>query len=363
MTFSKRLTLALLPALLVTGCATVPTESATPTPATFSACLVADSKGLIDGGVNESAYSAIKEAVVSLGIGKSEKVLSAKATTDSATAALKAMVAKNCNVIVASGAVLRVATIRVAKENPDTTFVLLDDTLPTPEGTQIASNLKRVNFEAGQASILAGYLAAANSKTGLVATFGSFDRPAVRAAMQGFEQGVQLFNADTDADVVVLGAEGANTPWTFLNNSSNKAAGQAMAKRFFDDGADVVYPAAGAAGLGAGLAAVGRADKFVIGVDRDWFMDTDNFAWRSKIIASTVKQVSRPVLEEIKRQFAAATGEHPATVDYVGTLSNGGVSLSEEQAVPFAAQFNSARNRLISGINSGEIATPKGSKN
>ena len=67
--------------------------------------------------------------------------------------------------------------------------------------------------------------------------------------------------------------------------------------------------------------------------------------------------------DHVPRQFAAASGEQLATVDYVGTLSNSGVSLSEEQAVPFAAQFNSARNRLISGINSGEIATPKGSKN
>ena len=363
MTFSSKIALALLPALVLTGCAMAPTESATPTPASFTACLVADSKGLQDGGVNESAYSAIKEAVVSLGIAKFEKVLGAKATTDQASASLGAMIGRGCNLIVATGAVMRSATIRAAKANPEVTFVLLDDTVPDKASVTLAPNLKRVNFATSQASILAGYLAAANSKTGLVATFGSFDTPAVRSAMQGFEQGVQLFNADTDADVVVLGAEGANTPWVFLKNASNKAAGKAMAKRFFDDGADVIYPVAGAAGLGAGLATVGTTGKFVIGVDRDWFVDTDNLAWRSNVIASTVKQVSRPVLDEIKAQFSAAAGVHPTTTDFVGTLANGGVSLSAEQVVPFAAQFNSVRNRLISGINSGEITTPKGNKN
>ncbi|MCX8528717.1 MAG: BMP family ABC transporter substrate-binding protein [Rhodoluna sp.] len=358
--FSSKLSLALLPALVLTGCANLPTESATPTPATFTACLVASSSGLTDGGVNESAYSAIKEAVVSLGVSKLQTVLHEKSGPNSIYKAVNQMVRKGCNVVVATGDRVRGAMVKVARANPDIAFVLVDDAVPSDVAHPLANNLKHLTFDAGQSAILAGYLAAANSKTGLVATFGSFDTPAVRASMQGFSDGVQLYNNDADSDVVVLGAPGIVSEWKFLGSSTDKRAAKAAAAAFLADGADVIYPVAGAAGAGAGLATVGKTDALVIGCDRDWFMDADNVAWRTHVLASTVKQVSRPVLEVIKAYVAKQTVGDPATNEYVGTLANAGVSLTAERDVPYAALFNSSRSKLISGINSGEIPTPKG---
>ena len=360
MTFSSKLALALLPVLALTGCATAPTESATPTPATVNACLIVDSLGLTDGGVNESAYSALKEAVVSLGIGKKQTVLRAAQNGSSIYSKVNALIRGGCNVVVGTGPKLRQAIIRAAVANPDIAFVLVDDGVPADDAKPLADNLKHLSFEASQSAILAGYLAAANSKTGLVATFGSFNNATVRSVMQGFVDGVQLFNDDEDADVLVLGAGGDGEKWRFLNSAINQKGAQKLTNRFFEAGADIVFPVAGVAGVGAGLAAVDKVDKFVIGSDRDWFMDADNVAWRSRVLASTVKQVSRPVLEVIKAYVSSGSVGNPLTNEFVGTLANGGVSLTAERDVSFAPAFISARNRISSSINLGEIPTPKG---
>lgn len=360
MTFSSKVVLALLPALVVTGCSTAPTVSASPTPASVTACLIVDSLGLVDGGVNESAYSALKEAVVSLGIGKKQTVLRSAQTGSAIYSEVNALIRGGCNVVIGTGPKLRPAIIRAADANPDIAFVLVDDEVPQVEAQPLADNLKHLTFEASQSAILAGYLAAANSKSGLVATFGSFNNAAVRSVMQGFVQGVQLFNDDEDADVVVLGAGGDGSKWSFLNSAINQKGAQELTNRFFETGADVVYPVAGLAGIGAALAAVEKTDKFVIGSDRDWFMDADNLAWRSQVLASTVKQVSRPVLEVIKRYVSTGEVGNPLTNAFVGTLANGGVSLTAERDVSFAPQFISARSRITASINSGETPTPKG---
>jgi hypothetical protein len=89
-------------------------------------------------------------------------------------------------------------------------------------------------------------------------------------------------------------------------------------------------------------------------------MDADNLEWRSQVLASTVKQVSRPVLDVIKRYVSTGEVGNPLTNEFVGTLANGGVSLTAEREVSFAPAFISARSRITASINSGETPTPKG---
>jgi basic membrane protein A len=360
--FSKSIALAALPMLLLTGCSNAATPSAEPTKAATTACLVVDARGLKDGGVNESAYSAIKEAVVSDGVNKFAKVVGAKATPDEVYSAVNHMVRRGCNVIVTSGTKLRAATVKSALANPDIAYVLIDDVLPIASPVALADNLRHLTFDSGQSAILAGYLAAANSKTGLVATFGSFNTPPVLASMQGFEQGVQLYNNDTDSNVSVCGLTSDNSGWTFIGTNTSVAKAKSVTAGFIADGADVIYPVAGAASAGAGKALIGLTDKWVIGSERDWYLDTDFSKWKGNVLASTTKQVSRPVLAAINAYVATKSVGDPATNEYAGTLANGGVALSEEHSVPFAPAFNSALNDLISKINSGEISTPKGTK-
>lgn len=353
--FSKKVLAALLPAMLLTGCAAAPTTSASPTPPSATVCLVADSAGLTDNGVNESAYSALKEAVVSLGVDKRQKVMSAKSTPAELYAAINNMVRDDCKVIVGSGFNFRAGMSRAAKANPDLAFIHIDGGTAVLPAKTTSPNLKHITFDTAQSSILAGYLAAANSATGVVATFGSFDTPSVRSAMDGFAAGVELFNNDTDSGVLVLGAgEGG---WKFLKNNSSKRLGKAQATRFFKAGADIVYPVASAAGSGAGLATLDFPNTYVIGSERDWYMDRDNYSWRSHILASTTKQVSRSVYSAISgylRDGSFQAGE------YLGNLDNGGVAITEERSIPYAPQYNSERARLTRSIISGETPTPRG---
>ena len=360
--FSKTMAWVALPTLLLTGCSSAVTPSAQQTKATTTACIVADARGLRDGGVNESAYYAIKEAVVSEGIDKYAKVL--KPGLDSAEIynQVNLMVRRGCDVIVTAGPELRQATVRSARANPDIAYVLIDDILPSATPVASAANLRHLTFESGQSGLLAGYLAAANSKTGLVATFGSSGAAPVLAAMQGFEQGVQLYNSDTDSNVSVVGLTSENSGWTFIGSNTDRARAKGATSRFVAEGADVIYPVAGAASIGAAQAVAGLTDKWIIGADRDWALDTDFAKWRQNILASTTKQVSRIVLGAIKDYIQNGSVGDPATNEYIGTLANGGVDLTVERGTPYAPAFNSARDGLVAKINSGEIATPKGKK-
>ena len=355
--FSKKLLAALLPAILLSGCATAPTTSATPTPAAFTACLIADSKGLKDNGVNESAYSAIKEAVVSLGVDKHEKVVSAKATPEQIYNQFNRMIRRGCQILVATGASMRGPIINAAQANPDLAFVFIDESLEPLTKVEASANLKRIAFDSGQSAILAGYLAAATTKTGTVATLGSFDTIPVRASMQGFLDGVNLFNDDTDSDVQVLGA--GDSGWKFIGSYTSKPTAMRVAAAFIDQGADVIYAVASSASIGAGLATLKHPGTMIIGSDRDWYMDHDNFAWRNNILASTVKQVSRPVYAAIatyveKQNLDVSTNEH------LGNLENSGVSITDERSIAYPPQYNSELSRLRRSIISGEIPTPKG---
>jgi len=66
------------------------------------------------------------------------------------------------------------------KQDPDMNFVTIDG------WSNGATNLKPVNYAMNQSSYLAGYLAAAQSTTKVVGTYGGMQIPAVTDFMTGF---------------------------------------------------------------------------------------------------------------------------------------------------------------------------------
>ena len=351
---SKTLVLALLPTLLLSGCSSEVTPSATTTPAPMTVCIATDSSGLADSGSNESSYYAVKQSVVSLGLVRQKKVFSETSSIAHIATTLSKLANGGCGVVVTVGENMAEATVRAADQNITTKFVLVDDS-PAPL-LELPPNLSHLAFAANQASFLAGYLAAATSKTGYVATFGSARNKNVLDAISGFRAGVERFNDDNQAGVSVLGALSPNSAkWRMIGSESNAAKARKVASDFFKKGADVIYPVAGKAGLGAGAATLDFPDTYVVGGNRDWYLSASAESWRANILTSVQKQISAKVFAQIS---AALKGEFVAS-EYLGTLENEGVNLTPERDVKFPALYTDVQETLITELISGKIQIPE----
>ena len=351
---SKAAAALLLPTLFLTGCSAELTPSAKVTPAPTDVCIITDGGGLEDGGANESSYSAVKQAVVSLGVEKQQYSARPRRTAEFLTRKLEQFVSGGCGVIVAVGTDLRAPVIRTARENTANRFILVDDAPYALEIDSVPSNLAHIAYSVDQASALAGYLAAAASKTQVVATFGSFPTPNVLAAMHGFRAGVSRYNEDHGTDVQVLGATDATaSDWTFIRSETSTLAAYRASTGFFAATADVIYPVASVAGFGAGKASLKFPGVMVIGGDRDWSTEAATADWKQNLIASVQKQVSQRVFQAIE----SALGPDFSNTEYLGTLENEGVNLTAEGSIGYPSEFTANLGRLTRDIIAGRLVT------
>ena len=84
--------------------------------------------------------------------------------------------------------------------------------------------------------------------------------------MDGFLQGVEYYNEENGDDVEVIGWDGKDG--SFTEDFEDQAKGQQVAEQMIEQGADIIFPVAGPAGLG-GLKAAQDDDAWGIWVDTD----------------------------------------------------------------------------------------------
>jgi basic membrane protein A and related proteins len=328
-----------------------PTESATSeAPAEqypdFKACMVSDSGGFNDKSFNQTSHDGLERAAEELGVQTAEVESNAVGEFPDN---INAMVQQNCNVITTVGFLLGDATAAAAKRNKDVDFSIVDFAYFNEKGDNVAPpNVKGLLFNTAEPSFLAGYLAAGVSETGIVGTFGGLQIPSVTAFMDGFQQGVEKYNEDNDADVQVVGWNRETQKGSFTNDFEAKTRGQNTAEEMITQGADVIMPVAGPAGLGA-LQAVRDAGVKAIWVDTDGCVSAAEYC--DVLLTSVMKAMDVAVFEGIK---ASAEGTFDNT-PYTGTLENGGVGLApyheQESAVPgeLSDQIEQLKEQIISG--------------
>ncbi|MEY3582883.1 MAG: hypothetical protein RLZ02_1836, partial [Actinomycetota bacterium] len=205
------------------------------------ACEVTDIGGVDDKGFNQNAYDGLKLAEAELGV--SIDLLESASDADYQPN-LQSFVDKGCNVIVTVGFLLADATKAAAEANPTVQFAIVDSNTSAP-------NVQGLTFATDQPSFLAGYMAAATTKSGIVGTFGGINIPPVAIFMQGFAKGVEYYNAQKGTSVKVLGWDIAAQDGTFSGDFSDQTKGTSIAKSMADEGADIIFPVAGPVGLGA----------------------------------------------------------------------------------------------------------------
>jgi len=279
----------------------------------FKACMVSDSGGFDDKSFNQTSHDGLVNAKTNLGVTTAE----IESQSDSEYADnIDALVQQDCNQITTVGFLLGDATEAAAKANPDIDFSIVDYGYAKP-----SDNLKGLNFSTAEPSYLAGYLAAGMSKTGVVGTFGGLPIPTVTVFMTGFVQGVEKYNEDNGADVKVVGWNPKTEKGSFTEDFEDKTKGQALGENMIQQGADVIFPVAGPAGLG-GLQAAQDNDAFGIWVDTDGCVSAAEYC--DVLLTSVMKNMHVAVEEAIKESAEGAFTNAP----YLGTLENGGVDLA-----------------------------------
>jgi basic membrane protein A and related proteins len=281
--------------------------------ADFKACMVSDSGGFDDKSFNQTSHDGLVKAEEDMGVQTGE--VESNAPSEFADN-IQAMVDENCESITTVGFLLGDATLAADKKNKNVDFSLVDFAYP-----KAPPNLQGLTFNTAEPSYLAGYLAAAKSETGIVGTFGGLPIPTVTIFMTGFVQGVEKFNEDNGADVKVIGWDPETEKGSFTNDFESKTKGQSTAEEMITQGADVIMPVAGPAGLG-GLQAAQDNDVWGIWVDTDGCVSAAEYC--DSLLTSVMKGMDVAVEEAIR---SSASGEFTNEV-YEGTLENGGVALA-----------------------------------
>jgi basic membrane protein A len=313
----------------------------------FKACMVSDSGGFDDKSFNQTSYKGLTDAASELGI--------ATGQVESQTAAdfagnIQSMVDADCKMIVTVGFLLSDDTVAAAKKNPDIKFAIVDNN--DPKTYPAVKNLKPLVFNTAQSSFMAGYLAAGTTQTKKVGTFGGLKIPTVTIFMDGFAQGVKYYNTQKKADVQVLGWDTAKQDGQFVGGFESQKDGQRTADNLISQGADIVFPVAGPAGIGALQSAKASGGK----VNAIW-VDTDGCvsaaAYCPQIISSVYKGMDVAVSDVIK----AARDDSFSNDPFVGTLENQGTGLAPfhefDSKVP--AELKTELDKIKSDITSGAI--------
>jgi basic membrane protein A len=279
---------------------------------TTKACLALDTGGVDDKSFNASAWAGAQSVA-----NKSTTVKYLVAQSDADYAPnIKKLVDEGCNIVIGVGFLIASALEDAAKRYPKTNFAIVDG------GGAGVANHKGLLFATNQSSFLAGYLAASYTKTGVVATYGGMNFPAVSDFMDGFVKGVAHFNKVKKKNVQALGWDPVKKDGTFVGNFSDQAKALQISKQFELQKADVIFPVAGGLGGATAQNAMTSKNSVVIWVDSDGVIAAPQY--KSVILTSVLKGVGVSVAQVIRDTRANKF----SSTSYLGTLKNKGTGLA-----------------------------------
>ncbi|MFD7547033.1 BMP family protein [Streptomyces sp. NPDC059578] len=296
--------------------------------------LAYDVGGRGDYSFNDSAARGADKAKKELG--GELKELTAKVTDTEADREqrLSSLADAGYNPIIGVGYAYSASMTKIAAKYPDTTFGIVDSVVE-------AKNVASITFTEEQGSYLAGVAAALKTKKDHVGFIGGADIPLIKKFEAGFVQGVKETNSKIKVDTQYL-SRGSDTSG-FASPDKGKEAAQGM----LDNGADVVYTAAGSSGTGAIEAVAGVKGAWGIGVDSDQYNVPGLAKYKSSVLTSVVKNVDLGVYDLVK---SVKDGKPLSGVNSY-PLKDGGVSLSESGGFlkDIQSKLDEAKKKIVDG--------------
>lgn len=192
---------------------------------------------------------------------------------------LKRLADEGAKLVIGVGFMLTDAISEVAPQYPNTYFMLIDGVIdPAPP------NVVCYSFKEHEGSYLVGALVGQMTKKNIVGFVGGMENFLIQKFEVGYRAGVKTVN--TKAKVL----------YAYTGNFTNADDGQKIAKQQFDAGADIVYHASGACGIGVIKEAQARGEGyFAVGVDSD-----QDYMAPGRVLTSMIKHVDYAVWLSIK---------------------------------------------------------------
>jgi len=328
-----------------------PPSSRSPASSTakFLGCMVTDTAGIDDRSFDAASWQGMQDAHAAEP-GKITVTYLQSASSSDYTPNINTSVAEKCGIIVTVGLLMGNNTEAAAQAHPDQKFAIVDYDYSPP-----VKNIDALVFNTVQDGFLGGYLAAGISKSDAVGTFGGEELPTVTIYMDGFWDGVQYYNQQHHTKVKVLGWNERTQKGLFTGNFTDQAMGQAAARALISEGADVIFPVADDAGLGAAKA-VQDADTAArrTKITMEW-ADTDGCFSAPQYCRYFISSVTQGIQAAVKNAVLSAANGSFKGGSYVGDLANGGVALSpfhdlaSQVPASLRAELNTIKAEIISG--------------
>jgi basic membrane protein A and related proteins len=280
----------------------------------FNACMVLDTGGVDDKSFNQSSWAGMTAANKANPNIKISYVPSN--SSNDYTPNLNQEATKKCDTTIAVGGLMADNVKAVAAANPTLHFAEVDNPSSGP-------NVYGLQYNTAQGGFLGGYLAAGMTKTGKVATWGGLNIPPVTIYMDGFWEGVQYYNSQNSKSVQVLGWDETNQKGgTFAGSFTDQNKGLSISQTFIQQGADIIFPVAGGAGLGSGAAAQSSGGKVTV-----IWVDTDGCVSASQYCPNFLASVTKNLTDSVNTYVTTASKGTFPTGSYIGTLANNGTGL------------------------------------
>ena len=291
--------------------------------------VIFDMGGKFDKSFNEAAYNGAEKFKEDTGISYREFEVQNPSQREQA---MRNFARRGQNPIIGVGFAQGESMTKVATEFPDLKFAIVDTVVEKP-------NVRSIIFKEHEGSYLVGMLAALKSETGKVGFVGGMDIPLISKFACGYKQGAKAISADIEVYENMTGT----TPDAW----NDPVKGGELAKSQFDRGADVVFAAAGATGLGV-LQAAADSNKYSIGVDSN-----QNYLHPGSVLTSMIKRVDVAVEEALED---AQNGALEGGIQVLGLAEGGvGYALDEHNKDLITAEMKSRVDAAAEAIKNGNI--------
>jgi basic membrane protein A and related proteins len=257
--------------------------------------VVFDLGGKFDKSFNEGVFNGASKFKTETGIEFREFEMQNDAQREEA---IRRFAEDGISPIVVAGFMNETPIKKLAAEFPNTKFTLIDAVVEAP-------NVQSIVFKEHEGSYLVGMLAGLASQSKKVGFVGGMDIPLISRFGCGYAQGAKAAGA---TDVI------RNMTGTTPEAWNNPVKGGELTKAQIDQGADVVFAAAGATGLGV-LSAAADAGKLGIGVDSN-----QNGLHPGKVLTSMLKRVD---VAAYKSMNDAKAGTWKGGVQVLGLAEEG----------------------------------------
>ena len=343
---------------MLTGCSAAAVEP-TPTAVDFKVCLVSPTASIVAGSPADQTLDAIERAVLTRGVQFDAAYFTQTQSTGSYVTAMNRLVDGGCDFVLAASHRMSKAVHQAAEANPKAKFALVDAALVNDAGESVdLPNVIEITADVAAQAFLAGYRAAGETKSDIVAAFGGDRLTPTTNILWAFKQGVALYNSTNGTNVLLLGVSGEQ-PSGWATTSSWASAGKTarLATSFIDRGADVLFLATGTTEVSGLEAKLQESGTLLISIDGVTTEVSGVSEGSTRLTDSTLAVISKAI--ELPAFAAIASALDGAFVPGEATVAV--AETDQDFAVSPSGDMSNSLREILEAINSGTLAIKQNS--